>query len=185
MTRETWGTYSVKDHLEDHPWAADVILYDRLVIPVPYDLEGGPDWQRWIDQGWEPAKQASLLHILKDRAYPISWSPYLQEQWKAEWRDAVSRQANREHGNPANPYTSTAEVLTRGLPSRVNAVTAVATYRSSDEMSNAISMRRVEPNRPMPVGQSTVVIGREFLIPDPSPGRREIVSQSGRGRFRR
>jgi hypothetical protein len=74
------GTYSAKDHLNDHPCAADVILYDRLVIPVPYDLEGGADWQQWKDEGWDPAKQASLLKILGARAYPVSWDPSLQEQ---------------------------------------------------------------------------------------------------------
>jgi hypothetical protein len=32
---ETWGTFSVTDHLGRRAFVADVILYDRLVIPVP------------------------------------------------------------------------------------------------------------------------------------------------------
>jgi hypothetical protein len=75
---------------------------------------------------------------------------------------------NLEGGPPADPYEYTARLLRDGLPTRVTAVTAVATYRSEDELSKAIEMRSVQPNQAMPVGQSAVVMGREFLIPDRS-----------------
>ena len=60
MGREVWGTYSVRDHLREHPWAADVLLYDRLVVPVPPE-PGDPrdpaEWARWQDNGWQPGRQ--------------------------------------------------------------------------------------------------------------------------------
>jgi len=33
--RERWGTFSVRDHVGDAPFVSEVLLYDRLVIPVP------------------------------------------------------------------------------------------------------------------------------------------------------
>ena len=33
--REVWAAYSVRDHLGKKPFVADVMLYDRLVIPTP------------------------------------------------------------------------------------------------------------------------------------------------------
>jgi hypothetical protein len=32
---ELWGTFSVKDHLRERAFVAEVLLYDRLVIPRP------------------------------------------------------------------------------------------------------------------------------------------------------
>ncbi len=34
MARLLWGCYSVADHLEPRAFVADLLLYDRLVIPV-------------------------------------------------------------------------------------------------------------------------------------------------------
>jgi hypothetical protein len=33
--REIWAAYSVTDHLAKKAFVADVMLYDRLVIPIP------------------------------------------------------------------------------------------------------------------------------------------------------
>ena len=35
MSREVWSTYSVKDHLYPRNFPADVMMFDRLVFPVP------------------------------------------------------------------------------------------------------------------------------------------------------
>jgi hypothetical protein len=172
--REVWGTYSVRDHLEEHPWAADVLLYDRLVIPVP-PVPGDPrdpaEWARWQDNGWRPEWQRELLAVLGERASPVTWTPLLRDQWSSLHVDAraglaqgVGAEAQRP--SAANPYLATAMVLERRLPSRVTAVTAVATYRSLADLEAAVALRELTPVDPLPAGQLTVVIGREFLVPD-------------------
>lgn len=35
MKLEQWGTFSVKDHLRSRAFVAEVILFDKLVIPRP------------------------------------------------------------------------------------------------------------------------------------------------------
>src|SRR4051812_36518426 len=62
MALEVWGTYSVRDHLDPRAFIADVLLYDRLVIPVPPEEEV----DNWQEDGWDPASQKAILSILGD-----------------------------------------------------------------------------------------------------------------------
>src|SRR5579864_5601280 len=59
--RERWGTFSVKDHKADAPFVSDVLLYDRLVIPVPASTK---EEAYWNSQGWEPHGLRDCLDIL-------------------------------------------------------------------------------------------------------------------------
>ena len=34
MPCEIWGTFSVSDHLRERPFVADLLLYDKSVVPV-------------------------------------------------------------------------------------------------------------------------------------------------------
>jgi hypothetical protein len=110
--------------------------------------------------------------VLGERAYPVSWTPFLRDQWSALHADAragLARGIGAEAHRPtaADPYLATAMLLEQGLPSRVTAVTAVATYRPLADLETAVALRELTPVDPLPAGQLTVVIGREFLAPDP------------------
>ncbi|HEY6421814.1 MAG TPA: hypothetical protein VIY28_00930, partial [Pseudonocardiaceae bacterium] len=134
-----------------------MLLYDRLVIPVPPQLdgpEGSVEWQRWSNNGWQPRRQAELISILGDAAYPISWDGFRQRQ-RADLHGAalgaLSAQTGAEARRPsaANPWFATAMVLAADrLPRRVTAVTAVATYRSADRLAEAVQMHDVDPGAP-------------------------------------
>ena len=69
-----WGTFSVADHTRVHPFVADVLVYDRLVIPTP----ATGDESRWADKGWRPDAQAELIDILREgdrsRVLAVPWS---------------------------------------------------------------------------------------------------------------
>lgn len=138
MAREVWGTYSVRDHLGPQPWAADVILYDRLVVPVPPDRagpEGAQEWNRWEHMGWAPDRQRQLLTILGNRAMSFEWNAQLRQQWSILWHESLAQLAETvttEARRPSlsQPYQMTPQVLMTGLPARVTAVNAVATFRS-------------------------------------------------------
>jgi hypothetical protein len=43
VARETWAVYSVRDHLAAYAFVTDVLLYDRVRVPVPSD----EDRERW------------------------------------------------------------------------------------------------------------------------------------------
>jgi len=56
MPYEVWGTFSVSDHLRRRPFVADVLLYDKLVIPVVPEKDQAVR-NRWQERGWRPDDQ--------------------------------------------------------------------------------------------------------------------------------
>jgi hypothetical protein len=80
MARRLWGCYSVADHLRPRAFVADVLLYDRLLIPTP----ASDDLGRW-ERKWDPQRQERLLDILGPFAERIEWNARLRDQWKNEW----------------------------------------------------------------------------------------------------
>jgi hypothetical protein len=92
MDWELWGTYSVGDHLRKHAFVADILLYDRLVIPIPPESDSG-EQQRWRDMGWVPDRQFHLLELLgKERAIRVPWTNSHRQSWELRYRDALSAQ---------------------------------------------------------------------------------------------
>jgi hypothetical protein len=83
---QLWGCYSVADHKSDKAFVADVVLYERVVVPVP----AAPDGSDW-DVEWEAAKQARLLKIMGEIALRIPWTPVRRAQWQQEWSAAQAR----------------------------------------------------------------------------------------------
>ncbi len=65
MTRERWGTFSVIDHSNPSAFVPEVLLYDRLVIPVPYS---DSDRERWEREGWDPGLLDRRIKTLGDLA---------------------------------------------------------------------------------------------------------------------
>ena len=139
---ELWGTFSVMDHVREGAFLAEVVMYDRLVIPVPPDPERaktpedrnfaekqGPQWER---NGWDPKRQQTLLSILKDIAVPIEWDRKRHERWAAEYekskRDAAQQFAEILAG------WKTGEDLLDVLPAMAGGVVAVSPYDSLDDL---------------------------------------------------
>jgi hypothetical protein len=58
MSRERWGAFSVRDHTFKRPFAADVLMYDRLVIPYPANPE---ERARWPENTWAPKRLDWML----------------------------------------------------------------------------------------------------------------------------
>lgn len=68
---ETWGTYSVRDHSRSRAFVADVLLYDRLMIPYP---PNEAEVERWKTSGWDPDRLKTCLQTLGDLAVPVHLS---------------------------------------------------------------------------------------------------------------
>ena len=80
MIRPRWGSFSVRDHLKEQAFVAELLLYDRLVIPVPPPNNEG-EWRRWARNTWKPDRQAELLQILgKDLCVRLPWTKELRHQ---------------------------------------------------------------------------------------------------------
>ena len=87
MSRELWGTFSVRDHLAEHAFVADVLLYDRLLIPTKPENADPKDWPEM----WAPERQKRVLGLLGDLAFAIPWSDYRHEAWERTYEAEKKR----------------------------------------------------------------------------------------------
>ncbi len=106
---QLWGTFSVADHRRTQAFVADVLLYDRLLIPVPVD----EDIERWESRDWRPAQQRQIINVLKEgdprRVEEIPWTSWWEESWfkrKAEFAAGVASDISMiQEAKRANPNT--------------------------------------------------------------------------------
>jgi hypothetical protein len=82
---ELWGTFAVDDHLRRHAFVAEVILFDRLVVPEPPE-DDKDQREDWIKAGWEPDLLKETIEILGDLAIPVPWEKPLREMWQAQYK---------------------------------------------------------------------------------------------------
>ncbi|MCB0136772.1 MAG: hypothetical protein KDD75_16830 [Caldilineaceae bacterium] len=80
MPDTIWGAYSVVDALETRALVADILLYDRLVIPCP-----PPDdvqYQAWLERGWKPKAQARTLRRITGLYEPVFWTEDVRQKFR-------------------------------------------------------------------------------------------------------
>ena len=141
MPRRLWGCYSVADHLGHHAFVADLLLYDRLVVPVP----SADDLARW-EERWDPERQARLLEILGNFAEPIEWNGILRRRFSegsarrfAEDVDAINSFAATPEHEREDHYALSRMILARQLAKAVlkekGDVRAVAVYAQPDRFA--------------------------------------------------
>jgi hypothetical protein len=185
---ELWGTFSVMDHVREGAFLAEVVMYDRLVIPVPPDPEqtmtpedrdfAEKQWDRWERHAWDPKRQQTLLDILEPVAVPIEWNRERHERWAAEYekskRDAAQQVSEILAG------WKTGEVLLDELPALAGGVVAVSPYDSLEDLKRELGItetstvvERLQAGRGLPGNIVSAVIGREFLVPE-DPDRDEF-----------
>lgn len=185
---ELWGTFSVMDHVREGAFLAEVVMYDRLVIPVPPDPERAKtpedrkfaekQWERWDRQGWDPERQKTLLDILKPVAVPIEWNRERHELWATEYEKS-KRDAAQQFSEILAGW-KTGEVLLNELPAMAGGVVAVSPYSSLEDLKRELGItekstkvERLQTGRGLPGNVISAVIGREFLVPE-DPERDEF-----------
>lgn len=137
MGKEVWATFSVNDHNLDNAFINELMLYDRLVIPVPPDDN---EVNRWIDKGWDPGKQEKIIEILGDKAHTVEWDQYHQENWRNQFE---SNKFLMEQ-TPDYAFESSRTVLTQGLPTHVRGVQTIMNYNSIDTLNQDFNLTKID-----------------------------------------
>ena len=83
MTIELWGTFSVRDHLVPRAFIADVLLYDRLVVPTLPEDQPVEEWP----ERWDLQRQRTMLGDLGDLAVAVPWNRERREKWQKRFDD--------------------------------------------------------------------------------------------------
>jgi hypothetical protein len=138
MTRERWGAFSVVDHINAAALVPEILLYDRLVIPVPHD-EYFDDRQRWRDKGWQPELLDQRLTELGELAVRVTWNLERQQMFRLEMDKLRSVEIEARL-----PYQATAGVLASEkpkLPDGVSHVDVVAAYPSEEAYKAEIKLK--------------------------------------------
>lgn len=173
MAFETWGTFSVTDHLADRAFVADVLLYDRLVIPVPDDRER----ERWERLGRAPDVLDRKLTILEE---PSRRRPKDSPVRRVEWTEDFRRWLDEHHWSErakarVDPDSTMAYEIDRGLvahwqrsrdPETPEIVPAYPSYTAMQKDFAPVEV--VSDPGLKPDDRHVGVIGWEFFVPDDS-----------------
>ncbi len=181
MTIERWGAFSVIDHQDARMIAAEVLLYDRLVLPQP------PEWDRprWLDKKWDPDGMDRRIKQLEGLAIPAAWDLDRQKEWKAKFNalsddaqdiNAALRMSRRVLIDHARSYR----------PPGVSAIEVLSAYQSEADFTE-LEPAATAPER---AAQLNFLIANRILIPDEADPEESLkralgIAQDGRFLSRR
>jgi hypothetical protein len=168
MSRERWGTFSVNDHLRPRAFVADVLLYDKLIIPVPPTTE---ERNRWETNNWDPDKQSNALDILGDLATPVPWDEVKENAFRT--RQRLACEADRDTramisfgAQGQDPYAITRGLLGQEfrppLPKGVRSVWTVAAYSSLKDYQDDAKLETEADRR----DRLAMVLKQRFFVPE-------------------
>lgn len=181
--RERWGTFSVRDHVSDAPFVSDVLLYDRLIIPVP-DPSDPKSGELWSNEGWKPELLKDCLDILgvktdsKDGlALVVPWDVAKRQRFKSRMSVAAAlatQQRSPEQGYFVDPFEMTRELMKEefrpALPRGVSKAWTVAAYRSADALREDIPTDRRR--------QLAQLMSHRFLTPTGPDPDHEVLKRA-------
>jgi hypothetical protein len=153
--RQRWAAFSVRAHKDLASLASDVLLYDRLVLPVPADEA---ERRRWFRNDWDPDVIALRYVQAAGLIYTVPWT----EELRAEYNEAVGLE--RLSGEVLYGWTASllstsqtawAEILA-GLeedapPDRRPFL--VAAYQSPEEAAVGLALRELGDDQRAPTEQ--------------------------------
>ena len=82
MPFERWGSLSVSDHIDATMMVTNVLLYDRLIVPVMTDQPDRNEAEYWESKGWKPELQKGRLKQLGDLAIQRPWNEQRRQLFK-------------------------------------------------------------------------------------------------------
>ena len=180
--REHWhqicATFSVKDHVREGAFIAEVLLYDYLYIPTLATVADGltkeeaiKERKRWVAKGWDPAKQTQLVARLlngplQKRIRPIPWTPYLQAKWKERMSGPDTYLRDKLQESRKDGYAETGGLLAQLAPAALKTVTAVASCHTLKELQQRTGVHKDAPPERVEGSVLMAVLGHELFVPD-------------------
>jgi len=137
MAFERWGSLSVADHIDTAALVANVLLYDRLVIPVMTAQLERDERAYWVSKGWDPDLQAKRLDQLKELAVRRPWNEARREIYKTRLAEVAAEQFDADH---IDYYGLTRMILAQeqvaeNFP-KVQHVQVIAAYNSTESLKH-------------------------------------------------
>jgi hypothetical protein len=75
----------VDDHLREHAFVAELVLFDRLVLPKPPENDTD-EYAKWMAFGWRPDDLRETVKTLEEFAVSVPWDYQLRSNWETQYR---------------------------------------------------------------------------------------------------
>jgi hypothetical protein len=142
--RQRWAAFSVKAHRDLMALASDVLLYDRIILPVPEDDE---EYERWVRQAWAPEEQAKRLVQAAAHIIPVPWTKQLRAEWRTAYDQLRDLSTEVAYGMTGQIYASSPQawneiydsVYADERPARKPFL--IAGYQSESEAVSALDLK--------------------------------------------
>jgi hypothetical protein len=144
---QRWAAFSVRAHRDLGSLAADLLLYDKLILPVPEDEA---EFARWMKNRWDPDKIAGTVVKGAGRILAVPWTAELRAQFDAGWKHLQKLGQEVAYGYTGLIYAAYAPAwmeIHKSLygdekPARKPAV--FAGYQSTEEAKAALGLQWLE-----------------------------------------
>jgi hypothetical protein len=165
---EVWGTVAVTDHLRTGAFIREVLLFDRLVVPVPATAEEREHWKtpnpKNPEETCDPDHLDAMLAILgTQRQENPDKSPLV---WTADWSEKrwLSRRQVADDITQIDAFMDTRLILARDekLP---QAVEAVAAYPFEGDWRAENSPLAEQPND-LNASDALLMLAYPLLVPE-------------------
>lgn len=165
MAIERWGSLSVRDHVNTEEMIANVLLYDRLVMPVFTEEQFHRQDERayWEKQKWDPDLQSKRLMQLGELAIRKPWDTERRVKYKKRVDELRAEKADEidYFGITQEIIGSKDELRKVKLPENVTSATTVAAYNSEAGFREDFAVGKPEAN----LAEQAYLLGRELVVP--------------------
>jgi hypothetical protein len=169
MPFERWGSLSVDDHTNTNGLIANVLLFDRLIVPVMTPQADRDERAYWVAHGWDPGLQAKRLELLEDLAVRRPWD----EQRRSVFRTRMD-QLNAEQFDAGSDMTR--RILAEETPIEkgpdVDGVTVLPAYSSLKGLEDDFPLENATDQ----LAAQAFLLSRRLAVPERSTG--EILKKA-------
>jgi hypothetical protein len=159
MSIERWGAFSVIDHKDAKKLAAEVILYDRLILPQPVEW----DRKRWEERGWDPNAMDSRIRQLGELAIGVNWDLDREKEWRKKMDSLGEDAKNINAGYQQTPLVLM-DYARKYRPAGEGAVEPIRAYQSEVDF-RALDLKPQDKAAEQ-TAQFNCLVAHAILIPD-------------------
>ena len=164
MAIERWGSLSVADHNDVHALIANVLLYDRLVMPMFTAADDRDERAYWLEKNWDPDAQLERRNQLGELVIECAWDKSRRQAYTNRYQAAT--QLDQE----ANGEMITRWLLTDNqdyaLPPGVNHAEIFVAYNSEQSAQTEIPSTPFTQPGLSDASAIGVLIAHDLNIPD-------------------
>jgi hypothetical protein len=165
MIAERWGSLAVADHTSTRDLVANILLYDRLIVPVMSNQHDRDERAYWLKKEWNPDLQLKRVEQLRGLAVPRPWDRSRREAFTTRFAELQNERLDVADVDALALATTrhilTMEPVTEKLPG-VERVDVLAAYNSASAIGNDFVIGEAKDD----LQAQAILLTRRLAIPD-------------------